>query len=170
MDNEEWRPVPSVPGMLASSLGRIKAATRRAPMHHGGERAYVGKPWVGAWDGARYITRFRGKNYKVARLVCEAFHGAPPAPRAVCMHLDEDARNNNPGNLQWGTQRQNLNFPGYLRNLRSRGRLLTTEQATEIRERRQRGELLAAIAAAYGIDFRLVSAIALGQRYAETRA
>jgi hypothetical protein len=29
------------------------------------------------------------------------------------MHVDEDSRNNKPTNLKWGTQKQNLNFPGF---------------------------------------------------------
>lgn len=89
-------------------------------MAHGGTRQYGGKPIVGQWDGARFIAVYHGKSYKVARLVCEAFHGAPPFPRAVCMHLDENSRNNRPNNLRWGTQKENLNAPGFLEYCRGR--------------------------------------------------
>lgn len=118
---EQWRPIPSLPGVLASSLGRIMVAPYRAAMGGGrkGEREYGGTPRFGTWDGARYIWGLRGKTYRVARLVCEAFHGAPPAG-AVCMHLSEDARDNRPENLAWGTQKQNLNFPGFLAYCRTR--------------------------------------------------
>lgn len=36
------------------------------------------------------------------------------------MHDDEDARNNRPGNLVYGTQKQNLNYPGFLEYCRNR--------------------------------------------------
>ena len=85
-----------------------------------GAKQYGGKPLFGQWDGNRYIYVLRGKTYKVARLVCEAFHGPAPADKPVCMHMDEDSRNNKPGNLQWGTQKENLNAPGFVRYCRNR--------------------------------------------------
>jgi len=88
-------------------------APRVAPLPNGGTRQYGGTARTGSWDGDRYILMWRGKSYKVARLVCEAFHGKPPQ-RAVCMHVDENARNNNPANLKWGTQKENLNAPGFI--------------------------------------------------------
>jgi len=65
------------------------------------------------------ITKFYG-NIKVHRLVCEAFHGPPPFDRAVVIHLDENALNNKPENLKWGTQKENLNMPGYIAYCKSR--------------------------------------------------
>lgn len=50
---------------------------------------------------------------KVHQLVCEAFHGPKPFPEAVVIHLDEDALNNRPENLKWGTQKENLNMPKF---------------------------------------------------------
>ena len=85
-----------------------------------GSRQYGGVPTRGQWDGDRYIYPIRGRTFKVARLVCEAFHGPPPADKNVCMHLDEDARNNRADNLGWGTQQQNLNAPGFLNYCRNR--------------------------------------------------
>jgi hypothetical protein len=74
---------------------------------------------LGSWDGSRYLYVLHRRTYKVARLVCEAFNG-PSLPGQVCMHLDENARNNRPENLRWGTQRENLNAPGFLAYCRSR--------------------------------------------------
>lgn len=85
----------------------------------GGLRQYGGEPTAGQWDGSRYIYVLKGKTYKVHRLVCEAFHGPAPS-KSVCMHLDESSRNNKPNNLAWGTQKQNLNAPGFLSYCRSR--------------------------------------------------
>jgi hypothetical protein len=119
---EVWRDVPSVPDVQASSLGRLRIKAHRKPTPHGGTRTYGGTAVAGAWCSRhkRFVWCFRGKNFKVARLVCEAFHGFPPSPRAVCMHLDEDSRNNKPENLSWGTQKQNLNAPGFLAYCKSR--------------------------------------------------
>jgi hypothetical protein len=118
---EEWRPVPSAPHILASSMGRVMLAPyeKKMPWHHG-TRKYGGHAHYGVWSNGRFVWCARGKNYKVARLICEAFHGAPPTTRAVCMHLNENARDNRPENLKWGTQRENLNAPGFLAYCRGR--------------------------------------------------
>jgi hypothetical protein len=89
-------------------------------MPNGGPKHYGGRARKGQWDGARYIFVWKGKTYKVARLVCEAFNGPIPFDRAVCMHLDENARNNVPSNLRWGTQKENLNAPGFIAYCKSR--------------------------------------------------
>ena len=119
---EIWKLVPSVPGIEASSLGRIRVIPYKVPMPHGGFRTYGGVTNFGQWDGDRFIYNRGGKNktYKVARLVCEAFHGPAPKDKPNCLHDDEDARNNRPENLKWGTQKENLNYPGFLEYCKSR--------------------------------------------------
>jgi hypothetical protein len=118
MIEEIWKEVPSLPEYEASSLGRIRRKPFVGVMPRGGERQYGGKEWFGVWhkDTKRFMFTFKGKNYKVAVVVCEAFHGkAPhPYPMSVCMHLDENSRNNRADNLAWGSQKENLNAPGFL--------------------------------------------------------
>lgn len=111
-----WRAIPSLPEYMASSSGLIMRAPYYGSMPKGGDRHYGGEPYPGVWSPTdnRYILQFRGRTYKVARLVCEAFHGPAPDDKPVCMHLDENSRNNRPDNLAWGTQRENLNAPGFL--------------------------------------------------------
>lgn len=111
---ESWRKT-SVDYLEASSYGRI----RILPYEVRG-RMYSGLPRYGDWAGARFVFMFRRKTYKVARLVCEAFHGPAPADKPNCLHRDEDARNNRPENLYWGTQKENLNAPGFLVYCRGR--------------------------------------------------
>lgn len=53
-------------------------------------------------------------------MICLAFRGAKPFPEAVVMHLDENALNNRADNLMWGSQKQNLNAPGFLAHCRGR--------------------------------------------------
>ena len=125
-ETEEWRVIPSVPGLLASSHGRIWCEPVIVQMPRGGEATKHFKPWPGAWQrgtgqqGGRFSIFFRGKTYKVARLICEAFHGGPPNKRSVCMHLNEDTRDNRASNLAWGTQKENLNAPGFIAYCRKR--------------------------------------------------
>lgn len=125
---EIWKRVPSYPGVMASSEGRILLAPGYAPLPNGGYRAYLPRPVTGvvmrAKTGAAheylgYWTRKHG-NMKVHRLVCEAFHGAAPFTGAVVIHIDENALNNKPENLKWGTQKENLNAPGFVEYCKSR--------------------------------------------------
>lgn len=111
---EIWRSVPSVQGALASSHGRVMLAPFVSENPLTGHKQYGGVPTFGQWDGKRFIWRCNGRTHKVARLVCEAFNGPQPEDKPVCMHLDENSRNNAPANLAWGTQKENLNAPGFI--------------------------------------------------------
>jgi hypothetical protein len=135
---EVWKPVPSVPGLSASSWGRIKIDPYDQKMPRGGVKRVEGIPRYGSWeeDGKRFNVMFKRKTYKVHVLVCEAFNGPKPFPKAVVMHDDEDGSNNGPDNLKWGTQKENLNYPGFkagaAERLRNRlgpdGRMLASMQ------------------------------------------
>lgn len=133
-ETEIWKPVPSEAGTLASSHGRVLLAPSFAPMHGGGFRLYTPKPRLGQISKAkktakhvyrhimvkRYDANRRQATRKVHQLVCEAFHGPKPFERAVVIHKDENALNNRPENLKWGTQKENLNAVGHLNYLRTR--------------------------------------------------
>lgn len=125
---ENWKPVPSLPGVMASDEGRILLPPRHAPLPNGGFRLYTPLPMRGferrARAGASHVylgfsNSFYG-NVKMHQAVCEAFHGPKPFPQAVVIHLDENALNNRPDNLKWGTQKENLNMPGIKAYHRSR--------------------------------------------------
>lgn len=115
MSGEIWRVVPSVPQYMASSEGRIMVVPYIGFMPNGSLRHYGGQPHFGVWSkqDERFICVLKGKTYKVHRLVCEAFNGQPPFEKPVCMHVDENSANNRPSNLQWGTQKENLNSEGF---------------------------------------------------------
>jgi len=132
---EIWRPVPSEPGVLASSWGRIVLPPSHAPLPSGNFRLYVPKPTFGAVSKSkreaqhtyrsvmvkgRTLSGGRQRPRKVHQLVCEAFHGPKPFPSAVVIHADENAHNNRPENLRWGTQKENLNAPGFVAYCRRR--------------------------------------------------
>ena len=110
---EEWRNVPSKPGLQASSLGRV----RRVGIVN--ERQSWSKPTFGH---SKYRSRKSVQFYyrvaytgfgmlKVHRLVCEAFHGPAPSPDHVVAHNDENGLNNVPDNLRWATHEENANDP-----------------------------------------------------------
>jgi len=131
---EIWRPVPSEPGVLASSWGRILQPPRHAPLPNGGYRIYTPRPVIGHQTRAGkksthiymgMLIRADGDKQrprKVHQMVCEAFHGPKPFPKAVVIHIDENATNNRPENLRWGTQKENLNSPGFITYCRARRR------------------------------------------------
>lgn len=134
---EIWRDVPSMPRVLASSEGRVMFIPYRGAMPKGGERPYGGTPTFGVWNKAdgRFIIVIDGQTRKIARLVAEAFHGPTPFEGAVVMHLDENAANNRASNLRWGTQKENLNAPGFLDYCRTR----TGENNPVVKGRRKAG-------------------------------
>ncbi len=125
---EEWRPVLSIPGVEASSLGRIRLPAKVIKMPNGGTRTCESEGSYGTTRRAsKHATHsykgisIRGVgNKKVHRLVCEAFHGPAPFPSAVVLHINDDAHDNRPGNLRWGTQKENLNMPGFIAICRAR--------------------------------------------------
>lgn len=125
---EIWKPVPSLPGVLVSSEGRILLPPSYAPLPNGGYRTYWTVPAFGtvakANKHARHVYRSmyckKYGNVKVHRAVCEAFYGPPPFDGAVVIHIDEDGLNNKYDNLKWGTQKENLNAPGFIEYCKSR--------------------------------------------------
>jgi hypothetical protein len=119
MSFEVWKPVPSLPGFHASSMGRIKVDPYQQPLPKGGFRVREVAATYGMETKGRMLVVIRRKSYRVHVLVAEAWHGPRPAGMVV-MHMDEDFRNNKPSNLQYGTQKENLNHPKFLEYCRSR--------------------------------------------------
>ena len=125
---EEWKLVPSCPGMSASSLGRIRVLPYQLELPAGGVRTYQVKPTMGylrrSFKTARH--KYRGLwlrkygNIKVHRMVCEAFYGTAPTATSIVIHINEDSTDNRASNLKWGTQRENLNMPGFISYCKSR--------------------------------------------------
>lgn len=145
---EVWKPVASEPGVLASSEGRILLPPSHAPLPNGGFRIYAPQPCLGqvarskkaAKHEYRHVMVRRSRDAgrqaprKVHQLVCEAFHGPKPFEQAVVIHLDENALNNRPENLKWGTQRENMNMPKFKAWLCSPAR---NDNIREARERKR---------------------------------
>lgn len=131
MEAEIWKPIPSQPEITASSLGRVCVKSSTAKMPHGAVRAYHPKPTYGYEQKTANgrngvpkrmtlrVTRLK-RTFKIARLVCEAFHGRQPSDLHIVMHLDENPSNNRPENLKWGTRKENQNFPKVIEAFKAR--------------------------------------------------
>lgn len=133
---EKWRVSPSLPDYEVSSWGRVRRTPYQAPMPKGrGFRTYGGQAHYGQDSGeGRMIFVYKGKSYKVHQLICEAFNGPRPEGM-VCLHKDEDYTNNTPENLKWGTQKENLNAPGFIKYCKGRtGEKSPTFKAKEKQE------------------------------------
>jgi len=133
---EIWKPAIGCP-LMVSSLGRIMSPVKVGTMPNGGQRTYGGKPWRGVWEKEerRRIVVKSGKTYKIARLVCEAFHGPPPEDKPCAIHKDENSDNNKADNLKWGTLRERLNAPKHIDYCKSRtGENSPTRKAKRKRE------------------------------------
>lgn len=116
-----------IEGALVNDLGQIKLPEVKAKMPSGVFRLYKTKwKWgvkTKASKSARhqyYGLMYRGKNYKMHRIICKAFHGPPPEGKNVVIHINENALDNRPENLKWGTQKENLNMPGFIEYCKSR--------------------------------------------------
>ena len=128
IDKEIWKPVPSKDGVIASSYGRIKLPEGICKMPNGGTRTYKTSPTYGHLTKANKMAKHvymnvcnrKLGNIKVHQAVCEAFHGKKPFDNAVVIHLDEDSTNNHCLNLKWGSQKENLNMPGFIQYCRTR--------------------------------------------------
>ena len=158
---EEWRPIPSVPGYFASSLGRVSRIAsdgqRRVRTPSTNTSGYP-KLNLPLHDGRR--TR------KIHHLIAEAFLGPLPVGLTV-NHKDGDKFNSRAGNLEYVTPRENVEH--YIRELLPlrpdggvrRGAFvagnppvtakLTPVLVREIRRRHATGESQTSLAREYGV-------------------
>ena len=118
-NDEEWRTVPSLPGVMASSWGRVHRVSREGLSARGrpSKPTYGGKVRMKEGYTALWVawTNLNGEalcRRLVSRLVCEAFHGPAPFEKALAMHGDDNPLNNRPENLSWGSHKDNLSLPG----------------------------------------------------------
>ena len=108
LDTEEWRIIEAFPDYSVSSLGRVRRIRADERNHK-----VSGEPLKASLDSSRkYLSvslcrDSKAKSVRVNRIVCEAFHGAPPSPAHHAAHNDGDALNNRADNLRWATGVEN---------------------------------------------------------------
>jgi len=106
------RRIPEAPNddYRAGSDGNIYSRTRYKGF---GKKEYVDwYPLRGHKTKKGYMTVSLCHNNKkvtrhIHRLICSAFHGEPNPKTLQVRHLDGNPQNNKPGNLRWGTQKEN---------------------------------------------------------------
>ena len=100
MENEVWLPVVGYEGYYEVS-------------NHGGVRNSATRKLVGSVDKFGYAkvtltTRDSKRDYRVHRIVLNAFAGINPGDRPFGLHRDGDKLNNALSNLYWGDQKENM--------------------------------------------------------------
>jgi len=96
---ERWRVAPSAPVLEVSDLGRVRSAATARILVPRVVHVKRTRPRL----QVEYRLDFSQRSARVARLVCEAFHGEPP-PEHVAMFLDGDSFNCRADNLRWATR------------------------------------------------------------------
>lgn len=92
---KQWRWIAEHPDYIVSDQGDVR------------HRRVNAQFLVGDTDPKGYRrVGLGGKHYRVARLVCEAFHGPCPQGRE-CGHLNGNKNDNSAANLAWVTRSEN---------------------------------------------------------------
>ena len=144
---EQWKPVKGFEGWYEiSDLGNIRSIDR--VIDHKRDKTWD-KPKVQINKGKMltpqknnkgysYIMLYRNsKHYKryIHRLVAEAFLPEPLKSYRVVNHIDGNPQNNAVGNLEWCTQKQNMNHAFDNGFVKTRKRVRSTDIKTgETRE------------------------------------
>lgn len=100
------RPIPGFPGYLATDVGQVlgkngQPLRPRAHSRTGHERVRLYNSDLPPRTGGRYADVY------VHVAVALAYHGPRPFPGAMVLHLDDNAHNNHPATLRWGTAKEN---------------------------------------------------------------
>lgn len=169
--NEQWLPVLGYEGRYSvSSLGRVRSETRSCPGKLGSTRTLRGRLMHPTPDSSGYLQIVlgdgqRGRCFKVARLVAEAFIGPRPAGLQVC-HNDGVRTNNEVKNLRYDTREGNaadrLKHGTHCRGERGFWAKLTRKQVTSIRADVRSCRRLAKL---FGVHHSTVSAIRRGKTW-----
>lgn len=109
------------------------------------------------------------KRCYVHRIVCEAFHGPAPEGRQKVNHKNGETDDNRPCNLEWCSQKENMDHAHYvLGTVAGRRRTLTLRAAEEIRQAYQDGKKQIELSEKYGVSQNQISLVVLGRQW--TRA
>lgn len=170
MDGMEWRDAPGFPGYQVSGDGRI----RRSVPVRGGIAGKVLRPFAKESGHRDIVLRRNGKfvHARIARLVCEAWHGPCPAGHECC-HNDGDPANDHWTNLRWDTRKANhadkLSHGTDFRGERSPNARLTWKKVREIRGRYAAGGVtMLQLAKEYGVIETAIWKIINQKRWVET--
>jgi hypothetical protein len=171
--NAEWRPIPDWPEYSVSEEGHV-ARVKQAQGARAGRHL---KPWRNVQNQYLCVHLWRGnrpKGFPVHRLVALAFHGYPPSRDHVVAHCDGSRDNNQPWNLRWATQRENvadtLVHGTHNRGHRNGSAKLSESDVLKILELTATGLSQANLALRFGISRQQVGDIINGRRWSHLGA
>lgn len=107
IESEIWRKVSSVPGLEASSKGRIRTYIDRGNKVRAGY-IYRARTNKDGYLNIRFTIDKKRRHFFVSRLVCEAFNGTPTSAKLHAAHKDGNPAHNKPKNLRWSTPKKNI--------------------------------------------------------------
>lgn len=169
---EEWRPVVGWEGLYeVSNLGRVRSLDREyipkdrttsSPLQ--GRMLITYKFHAYGYLGVGLSRDGKPRRRYVHTLVLEAFVGPRP-PGMYCNHIDADPTNNRVSNLEWCTQKQNMQHASRLGRTKNPAgedharAKVTAEQVLTIRRMAQEGESQRELASLFGLSRRAVRLI-----------
>lgn len=123
MDNsiEIWKDIEGYEGMYqVSNMGRVRALDRVKP-NSGGQiaKGHI-LPQSDNGHGYRFVSLWKfnkGRRFYVHRLVASAFI-PNPSNLPIINHKDENKSNNRYENLEWCTQKYNINYGNHMKRLK----------------------------------------------------
>lgn len=95
---------------------------------------------------------------RIARLICEVYHGPQPSPLHWVLHKDDDRSNPRPDNLYWGTRSDNLR-DAWQNERRNPIAIELQRDVNNIIAEYQKGQTLSEIAAEYGTNAEMIRRI-----------
>lgn len=144
MLDERWAAIKGYEGLYEiSDRGRIKSFYSDPPQILTCNINTPGYVQVGLYKNKKLSL------VKVHALVLTTFISARPLG-LVCDHLDGDKENNHVANLEWVTQKENVQRGGMIKN--RNGCFLTDQQVLAIREKGAKGATHLSIAKDYFVD------------------
>jgi hypothetical protein len=166
---EAWKPIPSLPGYEASSLGRIRSWR----LGHFKKKERRGTPLIRKAQPDRdgYLSiNFKVNGEMVLRrvhhLVLEAFKSSRQ-PNLEGRHLDGKPSNNSVANLEWGTHLENeqdkLRHGTRTSGEKNGNAKFTNQEAQKIRSSTTKNTILAK---KYRVSDATIHRIKSGKRYA----
>lgn len=128
LKHEVWKPIPDFEGYYeASTLGRIRSLDRYVMCRGGNKRLIKGRllrPRLykdGYFDVKLHKDKDKYKTCRINRLIALTFI-SNPNNLPVVNHKDENPLNNRVPNLEWCTQKYNVNYGSSIqRSSKSRG-------------------------------------------------
>lgn len=158
LPDEIWKPVVGWEGLYeVSDLGRVRSIKRMdcAGRHRKGKFLQPSKICRNRYPAVSLNKNGIKKTRRISHLVLEAFIGPRTPDKPMALHWDDDASNNIPSNLRWGTQQDNEG-DAQRNNRKARGSrmgnaILTEDRVRNARVRVANGETCKDIAKEFGI-------------------